>query len=250
MEPNDSTMDGRRRSERLLKRRKSSLDRSEHDQDKTSHKPKKKRLRGLTLNQDAAADDSTTADNFYSPINHNFYARQPYRPLDKSNRSIRLLQVSRDPTTGERVYTLTDELPLTEARDTYTAISYCAGDPNDTRELLVDSIKFNAFASLARAIDETCHYREVAHQDTTPLLWTDQICINQSDPAERSHQVGMMYHVYQNAREVAVCLLSNESSHTENGACDWVSQMNEIVLWLRSIHWTITKFPALVKTDG
>lgn len=160
------------------------------------------------------------------PLNHSFYARQPYRPLDKFNRSIRILQVSRDSITGERLYTLTEERPLFEARDKYTAISYCAGEPKDTRELLVDGSKFNAFASLARAIDETCHYRETAYQDTTPLLWTDEICINQNDSEERSHQVSMMYHVYENARDVAICLSASDDTYNV-GACGWIGRMTE-----------------------
>ncbi|KAF3052120.1 hypothetical protein E8E11_010966 [Didymella keratinophila] len=150
-----------------------------------------------------AAADPPHTDNFYSPINDSFYDQKPYCSLNKSKRSIRLLQVSRAPVTEERIFTLTKERRLTNARDTYTAISYCAGNPKDTQELRVNSIKFNAFANLARAIDETCYYRETAYNETTYLLWTDQICVNQSDSSERSHQVGMMYDVYENAKEVA-----------------------------------------------
>ncbi|KAF2027823.1 hypothetical protein EK21DRAFT_71189, partial [Setomelanomma holmii] len=38
------------------------------------------------------------------------------------------------------------------------------------------------------------------------LLWADQICINQSDTEERSHQVGFMGAIYRCARDVAISL--------------------------------------------
>jgi hypothetical protein len=172
-------------------------------------------------------DGSTQTDNFFSPINHDFYARQPYKHINEMSRSIRLLQVAKDPATGKRTFALTEERPLSEAQDTYTAISYCASNSKDTSELLANGVRFNAFANLARAIEETCHYREIAHQDTAPLLWTDQICINQSDPIERSHQVGMMYHVYENAVEIAVCLSTAVTMHSDHGACAWIKALND-----------------------
>jgi hypothetical protein len=204
----------------------------ERSPESIDREPDKERPRNNTANENSVAVDSTPADNFFSPINHGFYAKQPYTPLNKTNRSIRLLQVSKDTATGNRIYTLTEERSLNEgslftnACNTYTAISYCAGDPKDTRELLINGIKFNAFANLARAIHETCHYLETAYNKTEYLLWTDQICINQSDPGERSHQVGMMFDVYKNAREVAVCL-STAGNIEGNGACDWMSRMIE-----------------------
>lgn len=167
-----------------------------------------------------------TVDNFFSPINHRFYVQQPYQDL-KSRSSIRLLKISRKPSTGRRIYTLTNEVPLSEARDTYTAISYCAGDPTDTRELCVNGIKFNAFASLARAIDNTCHYRtECGDEDI--MLWTDQICINQSNLRERSHQVGMMYDVYETARDVAICL-DTPVMKRQTTAFEWIRGIHKAV---------------------
>ena len=44
------------------------------------------------------------------------------------------------------------------------------------------------------------------HGEDWPLLWAHRICINQSNPGKRSHQVGMMYDIYSSAREVTVCL--------------------------------------------
>lgn len=46
----------------------------------------------------------------------------------------------------------------------------------------------------------------IEHGDEDILMWTDQICINQSNLRERSHQVEMMYDIYKTAQDVALCL--------------------------------------------
>jgi hypothetical protein len=117
-------------------------------------------------------------DNFYSPRNYAFYAQHPYQPLEESSRSIRLLQVQLDVESDALNSHFTDWISLEKSRRTYTAISYCAGDPKDTHPMHVNRLEFNAFSNLARAIAETCDYRKEHHKDNSPLLWVDQICIN------------------------------------------------------------------------
>lgn len=162
-------------------------------------------------------------DTFYSPINYTFYKRQPYQSLNKIGKGVRLLQVTQAQLGAERVFTLMDEVPLAGARNTYTAISYCAGDPFKTQSLLVNGIRFNAFANLGHAIDETCDYLSLKHGTLSHLLWVDQICINQSDSSERSHQVGFMYDIYENAREVAICLSVERCPHY---ALPWIRSLD------------------------
>jgi hypothetical protein len=150
-------------------------------------------------------------DNFYSPANFAFYSHQPYKPLDRSGQTIRLLAVTKDES-GQLQCTLGDGVPLADADGTYTAISYCAGDPKKTRSIKVNGVPFNASANLAHAIEEAYRYRVRKYGDVTVVLWIDQICINQSNPMERSHQVGFMHKIYSKALEVAVCL-STEDHH-------------------------------------
>lgn len=165
-------------------------------------------------------------DNFYSPTNFEFYAREPYDALEKSSHTIRLLTVKKDEC-GELQYTLRDSVPLTEADGAYTAISYCAGDPKKTRSLLVNGLRFNAFTNLAHAIEETYSYRVREYDDVEATLWTDHISINQSNPAERSHQVRLMYKIYSGAREVAVCLSTDE--HRGGSAVAWLKELYQLV---------------------
>jgi hypothetical protein len=178
-------------------------------------------------------DATSQTDNFYSPENFGFYARQPYDHLDRSSRTIRLLAVTKGES-GSLRCKLTDGIPLASVDGIYTAISYCAGDPKKTRTIWVNDKPFNAFANLAHAIEETYRYRSAEHGDVEALLWADQICINQSDKAERSHQVGFMYDVYSSAREVAVCL-SNEEKRGSN-AIPWI---HHIYRHLRALEFNV-----------
>ncbi|KAF2823037.1 hypothetical protein CC86DRAFT_409809 [Ophiobolus disseminans] len=157
----------------------------------------------------ATTKTAPPTDNFYSPSNSAFYSHRPYQSLDKTCCTIRLLRVTKD-ANGELQCQLADGIPMTTAYDTYTAISYCAGDPKNTRSVLVNGLSFNAFANLAIAIEETYNHRSNDHGDVEAVLWADQICINQSDVTERSHQVGFMRDIYASARDVAVCLSTVE----------------------------------------
>ncbi|KAH7094369.1 heterokaryon incompatibility protein-domain-containing protein [Paraphoma chrysanthemicola] len=168
-------------------------------------------------------------DTFYSPQNYTFYAQNPYETLDKSSRCIRLLKVcERDADNRPIGYKFTNWIPLDEARDTYTAISYCAGDPKNTRSIQVNGLQFNAFANLARALVDTCAYRKEHHDDDDPLIWADQICIDQSNPHERSHQVGLMGDIYRAARDVTVCLSSTDRP---NAAFDLINDLRDKIEW-------------------
>lgn len=102
--------------------------------------------------------DKATTDNFYSPANFAFYAECPYQPLPTVPYYIRLLNVTRDAVDNTFHCELTGGIPLREVVGNYTAISYCAGDPKNTRKSMVDGLPFNAFANLVQAIEETCRY--------------------------------------------------------------------------------------------
>jgi hypothetical protein len=64
-------------------------------------------------------------------------------------------------------------------------------------------------------------------------LWADQICINQSDTDERSHQVGMMRDIYAGAARVLICLDVCESESDGSVGMQWASdQIPEINQYL------------------
>ncbi|OJD34984.1 heterokaryon incompatibility protein or allele [Diplodia corticola] len=166
-----------------------------------------------------------TTSNFCTPQNDRFYSKKPYGGLDRLKKEIRLIRVLQDDGSGQIRCELTRELPLSEAQDKYAALSYCAGSPQNPKPILVrgneseEFHEFNAFANLELAIADACEFCKKHRGDEEPLLWVDQVCINQNDDRERSHQVGFMRDIYQCAREVIVCLSTDKSTSL---AVDWL----------------------------
>lgn len=78
---------------------------------------------------------------------------------------------------------------------TYAVLSYASGSQQHTQNIpiLVDSYAFPITPNLHAALQ---HFR---HETRPRLLWVDALCINQSDPADKSSQVDRMRAIYQNA---------------------------------------------------
>lgn len=166
-------------------------------------------------------------DNFYSPQNTQFYSKFKYAHLDPKTPSIRLLRIPPPPSFDIANQThpihceLLDNISLSDIEGKYTTLSYCAGDPKNTEAILVNGVEFNAFANLGHALRQARFFWKDRYQDTELLLWADQICIDQSTPSERSHQVSMMGKIYSSCKEVLVCL-SQEVDDT--GGFTWLRQ--------------------------
>jgi hypothetical protein len=165
-------------------------------------------------------------DSFYSPQNHTFYNSFEYAILKPSDLHIRLLRIYPHEANEDDNATikcdLIDDVSLEEYTGKFTTISYCAGDPKNTETVLVNGVQFNAFANLGHALRQARHFWKTHHAGRQLLLWADQICINQSDRPERSHQVGFMGEIYAAAQQVLVCLSTAE----EHGRGDmaWLLQ--------------------------
>jgi hypothetical protein len=103
---------------------------------------------------------------------------------------------------------LLDCVPLTTVTGRYSALSYCAGSARDTTPIMIDGLLFNAFANLEHALSCLSTASVTASKVGTDhlLLWTDQVCINQPDNEEKSHQVAFMREIYGLARQVYVVL--------------------------------------------
>lgn len=155
------------------------------------------------------ASAESVYDNFYSPKNASFYASNPYSSLREPEKEIRLIQLmpgnSNDPVECIQL----PSQPLRDLKHKYAALSYCAGDPNATASIKVGNIDFNAFANLEAALRRfrSPPWADMDAEDRQPtFIWADQICIDQSNPTERAHQVGMMRDIYESATEVLVWL--------------------------------------------
>ncbi|KAH8886040.1 hypothetical protein GQ53DRAFT_348130 [Thozetella sp. PMI_491] len=158
----------------------------------------------------AGGTDGAALDAFYTPQNADFYSRGLYTPLEPPKNQIRLLQIFPESEDGILRCELRPPCSLgdtTQPFVRYSALSYAAGDPNKTTTILVNGVPFNAFANLARALEEARSYLLEYDRDLSEdYIWADQICINQSDPQERSQQVAFMDRIYSTCDAVLVCL--------------------------------------------
>jgi hypothetical protein len=171
------------------------------------------------MSRSTPTDDHGSLDNFCTPANPHFYRSKIYADLDRSKHEIRVLQLSPvQENTPMSASLKTISLNALEAQDdsTFIAISYAAGSYEETEVIYVNGTRFNAFANLARALRQAAQARQKTELEHCPeLIWADQICINQSNPVERAHQVGFMRNIYQSAKVVLACLGDDPS----NGRC-------------------------------
>ncbi|KAF5985000.1 heterokaryon incompatibility 6 OR allele [Fusarium coicis] len=127
--------------------------------------------------------------------------------------SFRLATVSQDidPDTNAQLLSVTlTKYPLYGAADlAYNALSYTWGSPRDSPSLtdkatnitiLLNGLPFEVQANLYNALVEL----QISCSETP--IWIDALCINQSNPNERSPQVSVMNQIYGKAKRVLVWL--------------------------------------------
>lgn len=163
-----------------------------------------------------------------------------YRSLSRE-RSIRLLRIDN--------YTPSETCKLTGSLDTfefdkdcplYDALSYTWGPPLDTRESEAEygpaydvtiflesghghqgamSIARNLFEALVHLWEIRTDPSSFQPRDTIPRLmtyvWTDAICINQLDDAEKSYQVAFMGEIYAKAETVAAWTGQDDGTYAD-----------------------------------
>lgn len=178
-----------------------------------------------------AITTSNAYKHFYSPENAAFYSSTHYKQLDHAKKQIRLLQIdrTRQSLTG-LCFKLHQPISLDNCSNhPFIAISYRAGDPTQTVPILVNGAQFNAFKPLAEALSRASQ-RLDADEETEDFssrvyLWADQVCINQSDNAEKAHQVQLMQNIYQSA--VGTLAWLGTSPLTSVG-CQWCCALSDL----------------------
>jgi hypothetical protein len=90
-----------------------------------------------------------------------------------------------------------------ESEPKYQALSYMWGPPEKTSEIYIEDQIFTIRINLWSFLDQQS--RDQAFCEST-WLWIDQICINQEDGQERTHQVGQMSEIYTVAQRVIIWL--------------------------------------------
>jgi hypothetical protein len=89
----------------------------------------------------------------------------------------------------------------------YEALSYVWGDVSETVDLYCEGRVMGITQNLDSAL------RHIRYPDRPRYLWVDAICINQSNTAERGHQVRLMRSIYKSAQQVLVWIAEDQPYH-------------------------------------
>ncbi|KAK7967982.1 uncharacterized protein PG986_002259 [Apiospora aurea] len=119
---------------------------------------------------------------------------------------IRLLEIVPAPD-REWIQVRVSNVSLEESAQTYDALSYVWGDPDQPRRgISVNGCHFEVYESLYEILFSLRPSPDSAAAASKVVLWVDAICINQEDVAERNAQVPIMDSIYRNARRTVIWL--------------------------------------------
>ncbi|CZR65443.1 uncharacterized protein PAC_15343 [Phialocephala subalpina] len=142
------------------------------------------------------------------PRNSRYVKRYKFVPLTGAS-EIRLFKFSKFVTLGDQVHiSCTIEHAHLDDKPNYTAISYVWGSLDDIMSVMIEDDKF---LMVTRNLVEVLFRFSGANTptdtgNTTHLLWTDQLCINQYDAEERGKQVALMRRIYTQAQKTKLWL--------------------------------------------
>lgn len=138
-----------------------------------------------------------------------------FQHLHETQQEIRLLRLD---VSQHRQHQLVQGIPVNVAR--YVALSYPWGDPQDLSTFNLEGFDFTVSSNLVAALEEVLAFWIRTYPERRDIfLWTDQICINQSDVIEKSNQVSMMGEIYAHAHRVLIWL--PVPSGVVDGFQDW-----------------------------
>ncbi|RYO93377.1 hypothetical protein DL766_000767 [Monosporascus sp. MC13-8B] len=122
-----------------------------------------------------------------------------YTPLS-GNAHTRVIKLQPAKNNSDPLHCTVEEIRL-DTGELYSAISYTWGKPNFIEKLIIDQ-------TYILPITPNLHDALVRFRlrEETRSLWTDAVCINQQDDAEKSKQVASMTNIYRQASSVLVWL--------------------------------------------
>ncbi|KAF1359561.1 HET-domain-containing protein [Lizonia empirigonia] len=126
-----------------------------------------------------------------------------YKPLEY--RHVRLLECTRRDTSNDTLSfeyrIIYVEISEDGQAPEFEAVSYTWGDAAKVTALPLG--EGAGHIALTANLSQALPY--LSHHSATKRLWIDQLCINQSDDAEKGVQVGLMSEIYSKARRVILC---------------------------------------------
>jgi hypothetical protein len=156
-----------------------------------------------------------------------FSTTYAYSPL-RGRRYIRPLECTTDTTTlGPRYSLVQYELPTETTLSDFEPISYTWGHPKR-----VSALQFhNEPGMIGLTANLTEALPHLITQSHTKRLWIDQLCINQSDDAEKAVQIGLMSEIYAKGLRVIVWL-GGADEHAQ--ICrQWLHTIEELIPTLK-----------------
>ncbi|KAK5988898.1 Heterokaryon incompatibility 6-like protein [Cladobotryum mycophilum] len=119
---------------------------------------------------------------------------------------------------------ITCELVTTELQSAppYEAVSYTWGDPSDRRIIHIKTSESKELAEFSVTSNCFAALRRLRLDDRPRSLWIDALGIDQSDLAERNHQVTLMSQIYSQAAQVVIYL--GEAGDNSNLAIDFMTE--------------------------
>jgi hypothetical protein len=146
-----------------------------------------------------------------------------YEALDRNTQEIRLVTILPASPFSKTIECVVRKVTLRDA-PTYIALSYTWGDPSVTAAVFIDGIERQITANLNSAL------RHIRDEVNPVVLWADAICINQSNTAERNHQVQLMRQIYSGV-DVLAWLREEEDGSNEaiEFIRDWGPKLRELL---------------------
>ncbi|KAI8192135.1 hypothetical protein KHU50_013189 [Colletotrichum sp. SAR 10_65] len=119
--------------------------------------------------------------------------------LDSDRREIRLVRLGQ-PRAPSTLSLELRTVSLDDKEASYSALSYVWGSSSGPQQIEINGQPFHVTQNLYGAL------QQLSRNGVDSWLWIDAICIQQSDLAEKTHQVGMMRDIFSNAATVYIWL--------------------------------------------
>lgn len=158
-------------------------------------------------NEEQESDNNRLKRSIHDALaRESLYIYGSHPSLDPLEKEIRLLSLHDSEDTNAP---LSGELHLASMEDDYTALSYVWGDWCDRRPMRINGFDTTITANLEIVL------RQLRNERKALKIWVDAICINQTDIAEKGHQVQKMGDIYRYANMQTIIWLGEEGNGSE-----------------------------------
>lgn len=124
-----------------------------------------------------------------------------YTPIDHNSDQIRVLRIEPG-RKQESIKCKIQHVSLASVQSQFNCLSYTWGDELPAKTILVDGRRFSVRLNLHQFLTRASESKKIFSKP----IWIDAICLDQSNAAERNHQVQRMAQIYKSAEHVFIWL--------------------------------------------